>query len=63
MIPAAPTNLKGKMMNEQNLKIVSDFQSAPSTPEKEEIAKQYLNDEISNFDFISMAKDYLENHQ
>ena len=47
-------------MSEETLKIVAEFTKLPSTPEKELINQQYLNDEIGMFDFFSKAKAYLE---
>lgn len=47
-------------MSEETLKIVAEFTRLPSTPEKELINQQYLNDEIGMFDFFSKAKAYLE---
>lgn len=47
------------MSSEQSLKTVSAFNKLPNTPEKEEIERQYLEDEIGNFEFFSMANAYL----
>jgi hypothetical protein len=46
-------------MNKETLKIVSDFNALPDTPEKLKINNAYLNDEIGSFDFFSQAREYL----
>lgn len=48
-------------MNEQTLKIVVAFNDLPETDGKEEIKRKFLNDEVSPFEFYSLASQYLEN--
>lgn len=55
-------------MNEQSLRTVSlrtviDFNKLPETEEIKEIKRQYLNDEISAFEFFSIASRYLEDNK
>lgn len=38
---------------------VRAFDALPSTPEKDEIKRKYLEDEIGNFDFYHLARTYL----
>jgi len=47
-------------MNEQAFKTIVAFNSLPETDEIKEIKKQYLNDDISAFEFFSIASRYLE---
>lgn len=47
-------------MNEQALKTVVAFNNLPETDEIKEIKRQYLNDEISSFEFVGVARGYLE---
>jgi hypothetical protein len=48
------------MMTPENMKLVGDFQRSPDTPKKLEISRQYISDEIGTFDFLSKAREYLE---
>lgn len=48
-------------MNKEVLRDISQFESLPSTPEKEAIRRKYLNDEIGAFDFYSEVSRYLKN--
>jgi len=47
-------------MNEETLKTIAAFDQLPETEEIKEIKKQYLNNEISSFEFFSLAKGCLE---
>lgn len=50
-------------MSEWSLQTVIEFSNMPSTPEKEELSKAYLSDEISHYDFVIAAKRYIEKHK
>lgn len=39
---------------------IKAFDALPSTPDKDEIKRQYLEDEIGNFDFYQKARQHLE---
>ena len=45
-------------MSPYAMSIVSSFEKLPSTPEKEEIARKYVEDEVGIFEFLSLANDY-----
>ena len=47
------------MSSEQSLKDVVKYNELPNTPEKEEIDRQFLNDEIGCLDFYSKVREYL----
>lgn len=47
------------MSSEQALKDVAEYNKLPNTPEKEEIDRQFLNDEIGCMDFYIKARGYL----
>lgn len=49
-------------MNEQALKTIRDFESMPSTPEKDLIKRQYLTDEIGTLEFYSTARRYIDDN-
>ena len=42
--------------SEESLKVIREFNSAPESIQKQEIRRQYLSDEISNYDFVSKAR-------
>tara|TARA_R110000782_G_scaffold10750_11_gene33289 strand:- start:40 stop:216 length:177 start_codon:yes stop_codon:yes gene_type:complete len=44
---------------DQSLKVILEFTGLPLTDEKEEINRQYLEDELSSFDFYIKAEEYL----
>ena len=44
---------------DQSLKVILDYTGLPVTDEKEEINRQYLEDELSSFDFYIKAEEYL----
>lgn len=48
------------MMNESNIKLVCAFNRLPNTPEKREITKKYLNDDICTLDFLILASGYID---
>jgi hypothetical protein len=48
------------MSSEAALTSVVAFDKLPSTPEKEEIKRQYLADEIGSYEFFCLADRYLE---
>ena len=48
------------MSSEQALKIISEYSRLPTTDEKVEISQKYLNDEIGEFEFFTLANSYLE---
>ena len=48
------------MSSEQALKTAVEYDKLPMTEEKEEINRQYLNDEIGNLEFFSLASRYLD---
>lgn len=48
------------MSSEQALKIVVEYNKLPETEEKQEIDRQYLNDEINSFEFFCLAEKYLQ---
>lgn len=39
---------------------IRSFDALPSSTEKDEIKRQYLENEIGNFDFYQKARQYLE---
>ena len=45
----------------QELEMVAEFCSLPTTPEIEAIHKRYLSDEINQRQFSRIARDYLKN--
>lgn len=47
-------------MSPEALKTVVKFDKLPSTPEKDAIAKRYLNDEIGPLEFCMQAGRYIE---
>lgn len=47
-------------MNEQSLKTVVAFNKLPETDEIKEIKRQYLNDEISAYELVSIASRYVD---
>lgn len=48
------------LSSEYAWKIVCDFSKFPTSPEKEEISRKYLSDEISHFDFVNLAKQHMD---
>ena len=48
------------MSSEHSLKTVVAFDKLPSTPEKDEIKRQYLHDEIGAFEFYQKASAYID---
>lgn len=48
------------MSSAEALRVVIEFNKLPETDEKSEISRQYLSDEISNYDFFCKANEYLE---
>jgi hypothetical protein len=49
-----------KMSSEQAIRDVAEYNKLPSTPEKDEIDRMILNDEIGHFDFYCKAREYLQ---
>ena len=47
------------MSTEQSLKDIVEHNKLPTTPEKAEINRQFMSDEISRFDFYCLASEYL----
>ena len=45
-------------MNEEALKTIVEFDNLPETYETKEIKRQYLNNEISAFEFYVLAQEY-----
>jgi len=47
-------------MNEHALKTIVDFANLPETQEIKEIKYKYMKDEISRFEFLSLAREVLD---
>ncbi len=47
------------MMSEENMKLVGNFNRMPPTPEKQDIQRRYINDEICVIDFLAEAEKYI----
>lgn len=47
-------------MNEQSLKTVVAFNRLQETDEIKEVKRQYLNDEISVYEFVGIASRYVD---
>ena len=45
--------------SEETVKVVFAFDKMPQTPEKDEIGRQYLDDEIGHIEFTGLARDYI----
>lgn len=48
------------MSSESSLRDIIEYNKLPKTPEKDEIDKKFLRDEIGSFDFYLQASAYLK---
>ena len=44
---------------EEAFRTISEFNDLPETKEKKEISDLYLKDKIGSYEFIGLARDYL----
>ncbi len=47
----------------QSIQTIVKFNEMPETEEKKEICRKYLEDEIGNYTFYSLAYSYLNSHK
>lgn len=48
------------MSNQQSLEIIAKYNKLPETPEKAEIDRKFISNEIGHFEFFQLASRYLE---
>lgn len=51
------------MDNQNQVAVVVKFTKLPSTPEKIKIMEDYMEDQISRYEFFEKALEYLTNHE
>lgn len=48
-------------MTEEILKTLRAFEDLPKTEAKEALSRSYLNDEITNYEFVNAAREFIKN--